>query len=239
MRIKEITKEKIKRIISLLKEAEYSQLETELYELSDLLIQEKEHFLKAEDLDQILQNMTRNTEEFRNQLINLINFIDKRLEEHKGYNEKRFEMIDKRFEDMNKRFEEQISNSDKRFNDMNKRFEEMNKRFEDMNKRFEEQRELMDKRFEDQMKNIDKRFMEVHQRFHDLNKRIGFIQWMITFLFSVMMGILSFFYYQHYSLTKEILNELRKPNQKIENLKNDHQQMNVNFQKGILEGLWV
>lgn len=56
-------------------------------------------------------------------------------------------------------------------------FENINKRFEDNNKRFED---------------INKRFEDINKRFEDINRRIGFLQWLMVFLFGIFSGILTF-----------------------------------------------
>ncbi|MCS7298663.1 MAG: hypothetical protein RMJ37_01720 [Spirochaetia bacterium] len=63
------------------------------------------------------------------------------------------------------------------FENINKRFEDNNKRFEDINKRFED---------------INKRFEDINKRFEDINRRIGFLQWLMVFLFGIFSGIVTF-----------------------------------------------
>ncbi|MCS7205838.1 MAG: hypothetical protein NZ853_09080 [Leptospiraceae bacterium] len=225
---------KIKKIIQLFKESNYPKVEEELNELSYLFLEDKEKYVKKEDFQQLFLELKQGFQHFHERFSEILNYSNIRFEEIN----KRFEVLNKRFDDQRfftkEYFENQKFLIEKHFEVVNKRLDDIKdfteKRFLELKdfteKRFLELKDFTEKRFLEAKESSDKRFEEINRRFEDMNKRFSFLQWFISFLFSVLVGILTFFYYQHLSLTKEILKEIKNIEQQRENLDKNNFQKN-------------
>ncbi|SDN51451.1 hypothetical protein SAMN04488516_102361 [Desulfonauticus submarinus] len=85
------------------------------------------------------QNLFREElKEFKREVKEGFENVDKRFDEFKSDVNMRFEQVDKRFEQVDKRFDEFKKDINDRFIQVDKRFEQVDKRFEQVDKRFEQ-----------------------------------------------------------------------------------------------------
>ncbi|KPA11660.1 hypothetical protein MHK_008138 [Candidatus Magnetomorum sp. HK-1] len=116
---------------------------------------------RFEKMDNQMDEMRRNQDNFREQLRDFKYDFDRRLTESQNYNKERFSLIDKQFELSRQDMLERFTQSDKKIESSR---QEMLERFAQNDKQFELSRQDMLERFAQ----VDKRFELVDKRFDQI-----------------------------------------------------------------------
>ncbi|OQY30101.1 MAG: hypothetical protein B6243_10765 [Anaerolineaceae bacterium 4572_5.2] len=177
-----------------LTKAEAKKIEDYIWEKLPLLLRENpkvavtiegmlaKQFPRRDELTQLLDKMDRRIDLAERRFELQTEEMDRRFEKQTEEMNRRFEQ---QTEEMNRRFEQQTEEMDRRFEqqteEMNRRFEqqteEMNRRFEAIDRRFEqvdERFEAVDRRFEQvdrRFEQVDRRFEQVDERFEQVDER--------------------------------------------------------------------